>query len=813
MIKLYFFFLVFLYRLRQFDAFMRNNENILYLHSKSTKVCCICEKPRQNKRDKHKPVPSHIKYGCLYKWHVIIPNTAVICKYCWREKSISSILNENANEDPKSKSLQFLHFMWLKPIIIKEKGKIPDDKICIKKYNLNTDHFDVKLVKELICKYNSMEKKYLIAKRKSKFESAEWKEYMFLKKKFESNKNSQQDSKMKKQFKQEGIEWIKDYCNKQKAILMQALENTLTNKYTNHIKWSELTDLDCYAFCGLTKQAIFEHTAICNQGMIPDPKEEKKKKNKKKKKKDNNNNNDEEEEKKKHDDVVLPQELFWLRCRMYNYFTYRCMSVIFGVSESKIRESVTRVLPIYNREYAKRFLINVRYKYPYWTRDSIKFHTPQFANMLRDIQKGEDKIILCQDGTYQYCETNQSDLWVRKFTTNAHKKNSLLKMHIIATASGRPLHCLPCFSDGYHSDGKIFECTFDQRYLNACYNQYKTRFGGRGSDLSSIPENEPLQSHHDNCNDNDNEDDDMIMNEDDDENIDSIVREQHKKRSNFWSFNPRRKKFKNGFDIEKKALENMSNSIKNLYKAICPKCYKDNSKKDATKLKKCINCNVLYCNEDCRSSHLSLHSIQCNWAKTDAKINKQLEEDDTLFASLLGNPTANEDNKYEFNAYLFETLLELKEICRLIYLRDHLVSDNGYLSHDPRLKRPSSPPDNDKLTQTVQDCNWKRGITAIRQVQERLNRHCKRNKMLRSKVNHLEIWRMGWYWNIALADINYFGITLMKDGKESKNLVDKILDLKSVDQNPIGAFQAEKKYTKCRNKGRRKSTNKKKKQS
>ena len=378
---------------------------------------------------------------------------------------------------------------------------------------------------------------------------------------------------------------------------------------------------DCYGYCGLTKEHVINHSEICN---------------------------------------LLPTDIFYIRVRMYKYPPWSLMSLMFGRSDGYFQNIWNKLLVVYYRKYAKRFLINCidKFEDKYWTREKIKKYTPKFVYKLRNIdEKNENIIVINQDGTYQLIDIPQTDHLIRKGLKNGHKHRHLVKIHIIATTSGRPIHMLASYSDGYHSDSKIFNYLFDERYLEICYNKLKEK--PHPTKMLDPP---------------------YIM----------II-------------------------MQKKKNDNNNKC--------CSHCWKEIQQKD--KIIKCNECKfVVYCSIACQQSNLTQHKISCGYTIADLEATQKLMRKDELYRTFVND-----------NPESLERVLELKELNRIIKQVDHFVCDNGYINNDIKLKRPARPPkkSNKDFTASVQECNWKRGITAIRQVQERINSWCKRNKMLNTK--------------------------------------------------------------------------------
>ena len=464
----------------------------------------------------------------------------------------------------------------------------------------------------------------------------------------------------------------------------------VTNKWRNKIVYELTSSSDCYGYCGLTKENVIDHAKICN---------------------------------------LLPTDIFYMRVRMYKYLPWSLMSLMFGRSEGYFENIWNNLLIVYYRKYAKTRFVNCidPPKKKYWTRQKIRDNTPSFVYRLRNIDKNcDDILVVNQDGTYQFIDTPQTDHLIRKGLKNGHKHRHLVKIHIIATTSGRPIHMVAAYSDGYHSDSKIFNYLFDERYLEICYEKLKTK-------------EQP--------------------------NLDPPYRDFHAER-----------KAKNANCLKK-----------------CSRCDQEIEKDKEVICNECKS--VIYCSLSCQQSDLTIHESYCKYTQDDIKATEKLKKKEELFKTFVNDSPES-----------LERVLELMELNRLIKKNDHFVCDNGYTNTDTRLKRPAKPPkkSNKDFTASVQECNWKRGITAIRQVQERLNGWCKRYKMHNTKLHVSDIAKCGYTWAIVLADINYFEIDLMKDNEDSKALTDKLLDLRPVDVNPVRYYCGDIPSKKCVRKRRNK---------
>ncbi len=134
-----------------------------------------------------------------------------------------------------------------------------------------------------------------------------------------------------------------------------------------------------------------------------------------------------------------------------------------------------------------------------------------------------------------------------------------------------------------------------------------------------------------------------------------------------------------------------------------------------------------------------------------------------------------------------ETCNELQSLIKILaQVQDKLISDAGYKIQDCRCtttkdKHTSIDPEG-RLT--VADAFLRRVNTFLRQVQERINKWCKRNKFCRTAINVNDIPKVPAVWDIALADLVESDVILMKDNDKHNEFVDRILDMKNVLINP-----------------------------
>ena len=362
---------------------------------------------------------------------------------------------------------------------------------------------------------------------------------------------------------------------------------------------------------------------------------------------------------------LIPEDIFMVRVRIYRYFPYELMSHIFGRSKSNIRQHIVKCIPIIAIKYAKKFLINVRNlpQHQYWNRIKLVETNSKFAKRLRGIKDNDDIFIGTEDSTHQYIQTPQTDHLLRRRLNNAHKKRHLVKVHIWCTSTGRPIYALTCLSDGKHNDGRIFNSLFDTRYHQACY--------------------------------------------------DNII----SKNPNAVDCNA----FKiNIFEEDKYYAQNNENICPQCGKDCCTQLINDMNNNDIETIPiysadshiKCDHCKTKYCSITCKMEHKKTHGLFCEYNDHSKKLDNTLNKKNT-------------DNEYGYfktlNKTKIETLLEMRYMSsRLIKYGDQLLSDNGYLwaLHEARIKQPASPPSRKDINCTVQECNWTRSITCIRQVQE-----------------------------------------------------------------------------------------------
>ena len=152
---------------------------------------------------------------------------------------------------------------------------------------------------------------------------------------------------------------------------------------------------------------------------------------------------------------------------MKHYLPYERHALQWGLSRDTVRNLIDVGLKLMDQLYAKPRLIHgSNAGQQYWTRERIKENTPSFVYRLRHVEPNMDKLIITCDGTYQYCHTIQTSHSIRKKTTSGAKKSrNLIKVHIFLCTNGQPLHAFITYSDGNHSDGKIFECCLSPEFV------------------------------------------------------------------------------------------------------------------------------------------------------------------------------------------------------------------------------------------------------------------------------------------------------------------------------------------------------------
>ena len=495
-----------------------------------------------------------------------------------------------------------------------------------------------------------------------------------------------QTSELKKEFYQKELNNLQEFeysIAGEKWNANQSNPKLWTNKYRNKINFSLMSNSDCRMWAGIEKYDIIKHAEYCD---------------------------------------LIPEDVFWVRIRMYKYLTYDLMSQIFGHSSSYYIEHIHKCIPIIEIKYAKRFLANVRYpvEAQYWNRTKLLSTNLEFAKRLRGIKDWQ--LILTQDSTYQYIKTPQTDHLLRRRLQNPHKHRSLVKIHSWSTSTGRPIWAMYCLSDGSHGDGKIFNSCFDSRYHQLCYEKLKK------------------------------------------DNPDSIKNEK-------FVINV----------FEEESLRRQYNNNQ------CRHCGKYVSQVDPCRCGQ-QNCSAIYCNQYCKSQSASVHSQFCEYTKYSNDLNEELNKLDKtkkIYSAFVNKP---------------EVLLTAKYVSsKIIYFDDHILSDNGYkwALQDARIKQPTSSPNkNSPLSHTsitIQEGNWKRCITCIRQVQERLHQWVKRNHFCATEIHVSDIKFIPAIWNIGFADVNYFERDLMRDTYDMKILVDQLLEWRWMDESPIGLYHGENK--------------------
>ena len=170
-----------------------------------------------------------------------------------------------------------------------------------------------------------------------------------------------------------------------------------------------------------------------------------------------------------------PEDVFLMRVRIYRYYTFAEMEMMFGYSQTSLRINFVKTLNIMYEKYAKPRLLNSSMTEPGITRNIINDkHTPEFVKLVRglddtDRSGAERTIVVNQDSTYQYCQHIRTNHDLFKAMKSAHKKVPLLKIHIWSCTDGRPIWAVVCYSDWDHADGDIFASCFNKQHLEACY--------------------------------------------------------------------------------------------------------------------------------------------------------------------------------------------------------------------------------------------------------------------------------------------------------------------------------------------------------
>ena len=134
------------------------------------------------------------------------------------------------------------------------------------------------------------------------------------------------------------------------------------------------------------------------------------------------------------------------------------------------------------------------------------------------------------------------------------------------------------------------------------------------------------------------------------------------------------------------------------------------------------------------------------------------------------------------DAEMCKTLINLQNLLRST---DHAIIDNGYHINHSSLRAPKSAPEFEetKYKVSVLSLTWRRYISFLRQVQERINVWCKRYKFCRTKIEVWDIPNVQAVWNIACADLVLSDTVLMKETEKNKKLAQRIMDMRGVSLN------------------------------
>ena len=104
----------------------------------------------------------------------------------------------------------------------------------------------------------------------------------------------------------------------------------------------------------------------------------------------------------------------------------------------------------------------------YWTNAKIKERTTEFIKRIHDPENiGRTMVIM--DATYIFTQAVQTCHEIRQKSHSSHKGATLYKPHLVVTSMGDIIHAGDVFfSDGHHSDQRIYQSMFTESYLDKC---------------------------------------------------------------------------------------------------------------------------------------------------------------------------------------------------------------------------------------------------------------------------------------------------------------------------------------------------------
>ena len=142
---------------------------------------------------------------------------------------------------------------------------------------------------------------------------------------------------------------------------------------------------------------------------------------------------------------------------------------MFGYSPSKLQKIFDTTTKLLYERFAKKYLItDNETDDQYWTRERVWQNTTQNSRNLWNLDK-DSKLAYCQDSTYQYTKTVQSNHSIFKQAYSRQKHQHLYKPHITTTTNIQVVHVSRLhFSDGKHNDWNIYDCQCCLGYLKWC---------------------------------------------------------------------------------------------------------------------------------------------------------------------------------------------------------------------------------------------------------------------------------------------------------------------------------------------------------
>lgn len=202
-----------------------------------------------------------------------------------------------------------------------------------------------------------------------------------------------------------------------------------TNKKINRVSYWKLSQQDCYDLCSTTRDQIGKMADECK---------------------------------------ISEEIVFLFFHRFYTGCSFKLMSMIFGFSESSLKSWWKEAADKLEKWAEKRMINDGPEEKQYWTTQKIHDRTTEFAKRIHD-PENEGRTMVIMDGTYIFTQEVQADHEIRKKSYSKHKSGTLYKPHLVVTTMGDIIHAGDVFySDGHHSDQRIYQSMFTESYLDKC---------------------------------------------------------------------------------------------------------------------------------------------------------------------------------------------------------------------------------------------------------------------------------------------------------------------------------------------------------